>query len=270
MPTRYGGHFFVHPGAPHTLIAIAITHADLADSARQLAVRLQLPQAELNDIRFSLKLVLTPERLELRQYSPQAPGPVYVDFVHGQMAYRRRHGGGRKQAVAQAIGIKAGQRPRVLDATAGLGRDAFVLAELGCHVHMLERQPVIAALLQDGLTRATRDAELGLWIDQRLTLTVADSREFIHHLPTDQRPDVIYLDPMYPEREKTSLVKKAARALRLVVGDDPDAEALLSCALARARQRIVVKRPRYAPHLEQRQPSFSIDGKATRFDVYLS
>ncbi|SPW27561.1 Ribosomal RNA small subunit methyltransferase J [Edwardsiella tarda] len=108
-----------------------------------------------------LALVLTPQRLELRKLDEPKLGAIFVDFVGGTMAHRRRFGGGRGEAVAKAVGIKGGYLPDVVDATAGLGRDAFVLAALGCRVRMLERHPVVAALLDDGLQRGYADAEIG-------------------------------------------------------------------------------------------------------------
>jgi 16S rRNA (guanine1516-N2)-methyltransferase len=194
-------------------------------------------------------------------------GPVLVDFVGGRLGHRRRFGGGRGQTLARAIGLKGGACPRVLDATAGLGRDAFVLTVLGCTVEMLERDPVIAALLADGLRRARLDPELGPWIDQRLRLTVGDARDLLAGV--DPAPEVVYLDPMYPERQKSALVKKEMRVFRQLVGDDPDAPELLGLALGVARQRVVVKRPRQAPALAGPSPSLSLHGKTTRYDVYL-
>lgn len=97
-----------------------------------------------------MALVLTPEHLELRKRDEPKLGGIFVDFVGGAMAHRRRFGGGRGEAVAKAVGIKGDYLPDVVDATAGLGRDAFVLASVGCRVRMLERNPVVAALLDDG------------------------------------------------------------------------------------------------------------------------
>src|SRR5690606_23122611 len=107
-----------------------------------------------------------------------APGPVFADFVEGALAYRRLHGGGRGQPVARAVGLKPGIYPKVLDATAGLGRDAFVLAALGCEVVMLERSPIIAALLDDALARAALESEVAP-IVARMTLIQADARQWL-------------------------------------------------------------------------------------------
>ncbi len=110
-----------------------------------------------------MALALTTEHLELRKRDEPKLGGIFVDFVGGAMAHRRKFGGGRGEAVAKAVGIKGDYLPDVVDATAGLGRDAFVLASVGCRVRMLERNPVVAALLDDGLRAAmlTRKSAAG-------------------------------------------------------------------------------------------------------------
>ena len=252
------------------MIAVTATDPVLQDRAAALAQKLNLPLLPAPaESRFPWLLALTPERLELRAQGPAAPGPVYVDFINGPLAYRRRHGGGRRQPLARAVGLKGGVNPAVLDATAGLGRDAFVLACLGCSVHLVERSPVIAALVRDGLERAAQDPDIGTMVRERLRLTVADSRLLLAGLGESERPDVIYLDPMYPHRSKSALVRKEMRLLRGLVGDDPDAPALLAAALRCARRRVVVKRPRLAPALEGPRPDMSITAENTRFDVYV-
>lgn len=215
-------------------------------------------------------LYLTPDRLELREGGPNAPGPVYVDFARGRAAHRRRYGGGRNQPLARAVGSKTDRAILVVDATAGLGRDAFVLACLGCTVWMVERSPILAALLRDGLRRAALDPEIGPVVSERLHLVEADSRVFLAGLPDLQRPKVVYLDPMYPHRRKSARVKKEMRSLRELVGDDEDATELLAVALAHAKRRVVVKRPRLAPVLAGPSPGFQILSPNTRFDIYLT
>jgi len=214
----------------------------------------------------SPRLALTPERLELRALHSE--GPVYVDFVGGAVGHRRRFGGGRGQEIARSVGLKKGATPSVLDATAGLGRDAFVLASLGCTVTLIERAPVVAALLEDGLARARQDAEVAP-IAARMHLLCGNAVQLMMQLDEAARPDVVYLDPMYPHRRKSALVKKEMRLFRAVVGDDADADALLPAALACARQRVVVKRPDYAEPMAGRPPTMSIATKNHRFDVYV-
>ena len=252
------------------VIAVTARMPAAAACAVRLAMELRLPL--LTDCPVSgltHLLTLTGDRLELCELGPAAPGPVYVDFVAGTAAHRRRFGGGRSQPLARAVGLKGNAAPTVVDATAGLGRDAFVLACLGCTVRLLERSPIMAALLRDGLQRARQDPELGSLVAERLSLELADGQEWLRRLAPEQQPDVVYLDPMYPHRRKTALVSKEMRLLRQVAGADPDAPALLNAALGCARRRVVVKRPRLAPPLVGPPPTLRITAPNTRFDVYL-
>ncbi|MDX1656709.1 MAG: class I SAM-dependent methyltransferase [Candidatus Competibacteraceae bacterium] len=250
-----------------TSLAVAFRQPDLAFRAEALALELDLPLTFPGDHRFTHLLMVTPERLELQTTGPAAPGPVAVDFMAGRMDWRRRHGGGRNQPLGRAVGLKGGTAPRVLDPTAGLGRDGFVLAWLGCRVQLVERSPIIAALLTDALERVERDPELGALVAARLSLIVGDGQQVMRS--GFERPEVVYLDPMYPHRTKTALVKKEMRLLRSLVGGDPDAPDLLAAALDCATRRVVVKRPKGAPSLEGPKRSLTIEAKNTRFDIYL-
>ena len=202
------------------------------------------------------------------------PKPIYVDFTAGASDHRRRHGGGKSQLVAKAAGIKGTFRPQVLDLTAGLGQDGFVLATLGCTVQLVERVPVIAALLENGLKRARLSSELDLnHITSRLSLTIDNALNYLQKL---NRPvDLVYLDPMFPNRDKSAQVKKNMRAFQSIVGGDEDAGELLPLALEKAKYRVVVKRPRKAPSMDQQwpdlnlpKPNLMLAGKSTRFDIY--
>lgn len=196
--------------------------------------------------------------------------PLRVDFAEGRAAHRRRFGGGRGQLVARACGLAAGVTPSVIDATAGLGRDAFVLAGLGARVLLIERVAQIHALLADGLARAARDVETAA-IVARMQLVLGDAASELEALvaASDVAPQVIHLDPMFPHREKSALVKKEMRLFRELAGDDSDAPRLLEAALDVATHRVVVKRPRKAPPIEGPHPHHSIDGKTSRYDLYV-
>ena len=204
--------------------------------------------------------------LQLVELVAQAPGPVRVDFIEGATAHRRLHGGGSGQMIAKAVGVQQGVRPHVLDATAGLGRDAFVLATLGCTVEMIERQPLVAALLEDGLQRAALDAEVAP-IVARMRLHCGDAIDLLRAW-SGEPPQVIYLDPMFPHRDKSAMVKKEMRLFRPLVGVDLDAPALLEAALALATHRVVVKRSRKAPAIEGSKPGYALEGKSSRYDIY--
>ncbi|KNC12669.1 methyltransferase [Pantoea sp. RIT-PI-b] len=218
------------------------------------------------DVQATMALVLTQQHLELRKLDEPKLGGIFVDFVSGAMAHRRKFGGGRGEAVAKAVGIKSGYLPEVIDATAGLGRDAFVLAALGCRVRMLERHPVVAALLEDGLRRGYEDAEIGGWLRDRLTLLHVVSQQALSEITP--APDVVYLDPMYPHRQKSAMVKKEMRVFQSLVGPDQDADALLEPARRLAKKRIVVKRPDYAPPLAGVVTQDAVVTKSHRFDIY--
>ena len=230
--------------------------------AAHWAQRLNLPQQGEADF----ALTLGADGLQLAELGSQAPGPVRVDFVSGALAHRRLFGGGAGQMIAKAVGLQSGVRPSVLDATAGLGRDAFVLAELGCTVTMIERQPIIAALLEDGLLRAQTDDEVAL-IVARMQLLTGNAITLMQDWRGDS-PQVIYLDPMFPHRDKSALVKKEMRLFRPLVGDDDDAPALLAAALSLASHRVVVKRSRKAPAIDGTKPGYVLEGKSSRYDIY--
>jgi 16S rRNA (guanine1516-N2)-methyltransferase len=145
------------------------------------------------------------QRLQLIDQDEPGIAPVVIDFVSGKTAYRRKYGHAGGEPISKAVGIKKGHRPNIVDATAGWGRDAFVLATMGCRVHMIERSEVIAKLLEDGLHRAEQDEKIGGLIKDKLSLTCGDSRKEL--LQTPFEPEVIYLDPMFPQKEKSALVK---------------------------------------------------------------
>ncbi|MGD2073620.1 MAG: class I SAM-dependent methyltransferase [Gammaproteobacteria bacterium] len=207
--------------------------------------------------------------LQLRQAGPGAPGPIRTDFLSGALAHRLRYGGGRGQPLARAVGMKPGFSPSIWDATAGLARDALVLASLGSRVTLCERAPVLAALLEDALQRASGDTRAGPWLG-RMHVCFADSVEALAALPAVEHPDVVYLDPMYPPGKAGVLVKKEMRTLQLLLGADRDSADLLEAGLATAARRVVVKRPRRAGWLAQKPPSASIESRNTRYDLYVT
>jgi 16S rRNA (guanine1516-N2)-methyltransferase len=196
------------------------------------------------------------------------PSPVAVDFCSGALLHRLRGIGPRREDLARAVGLPAPRQLQVVDATAGWGRDSAVLAALGCAVTMIERHAVVAALLADGVARASLSAEAEVQrFLPRLRLVQADAADWLM-TAADPQPDVVLLDPMFPDRAGSAAVRKEMVLFQRLVGDDADAERLLVAALDRARHRVVVKRPLAAPPLQGRAPDFSLKGKSTRFDVY--
>ena len=244
-------------------ISISTDSNDLISKAQILAQQLALPFAELDPQQ--LQFVLTQQHHEIRD--PKLGNPIFIDFEQGKNAHRRQFGGGRGQALAKAIGLKKGATPNIIDATAGFGRDAFVLANLGCQIALLERNPLIASLLADALERAKDNADIQHVI-KRMTLEHTDAYGYLNKLK--HQPDAIYIDPMYPTREKSALVKKDMRLLHQLAGADTDSEQLLSLARTIALKRVVIKRPKSAPFIGEQKPTTSIESKNTRYDVYIS
>lgn len=252
-------------------IAVGYVLSSDVDMAKKIAQRWKFDyigdrNAVANHPHLEFLLQVNGQYLELCKLDEPKLGAISVDFVEGAVAHRRKFGGGRGQDIAKAVGLKHGFTPHVLDATAGLGRDAFVLASLGCKVTLMERMPVVAALLEDGLARAELNADIGTMISEQMELIHASSLE---KMSLAQAPDVVYLDPMYPHREKSAAVKKEMRVFQSLVGEDLDADGLLAPALELAKYRVVVKRPSYAPPLDDKKPSTSIKMKKNRFDVYV-
>ncbi len=196
---------------------------------------------------------------------------IFADFTAGKSQYRRLHGGGKGQDIAKAIGLNKIKEPQVLDLTAGMGADAFVLATLGCQVTMIERNLIVHALLRDALDRANLNTDNDLQnILKKITLINDNATAYLDNLSNMFLPDVIYLDPMFPQKTKSAQVKKEMQFFHDIVGSDLDSETLFLQALSKAKKRIVVKRPRLAEVISNKvKVDFVISGKSTRYDVYL-
>ncbi len=204
-------------------------------------------------------------------YPTIARKPFLISFTDGPLLYRSIHSG-KKQLIAKAVGLGKGAAPTITDVTAGWGRDGFILATLGCQVTLVERDPVVFRLLKDALHRAADHPEIGRWINQRISCLSSTGEEYLRQLndPT-QQPDVVYLDPMFPERKKKAAVKKDLQLLQVLV-DSPgsDAKELLALARGCAKSRVVVKRPAHGPTLCGGKADITYQGDSTRFDVYLN
>ena len=212
---------------------------------------------------FSFALEQSHERVQLRALHRPDYGPIFADWLSAET--RRRIAAGRKQLLARAVGLHKTRDLKILDATAGLGRDGYTLAALGAQVYMVERHAAIIALLRDAHARALACAD-AVAIAQRIEMIEGDAAQVF----VNGDWDVIYLDPMYPHRGKTALPQKEMQVFRDLVGADSDADALLAPALQAARQRVVVKRADKAPWLAQRAPALSLSGSQARFDIYLT
>lgn len=243
----------------------------LAQKAKELGLSLGLPflKPYEDSVSYPLLLYISSRGLELKARLGKTDkySTLFIDFTHGASGYRLFHNRTIHQPLAKACGVVSGFRPDIVDVTAGLGGDAFVLASLGCRVILIERSPILGALLADGLARAKNDRKSADIVDKYLTLIMGDSINQLQRI--DIQPHTIYMDPMYPHRRKAALNKLEMRIIRQLVGDDHDSPALFQQALETAANRVVVKRPKGAPTIDERQPSHTIDMKNSRFDVYL-
>ena len=246
--------------------------ADNPERIALLATQLQLPL--IDDIAALpadcvALLQYCDNTLQLLPADNRQSGPVFVDFCKGTNAHRLQGGA---ELIAKAVRGRSKEPLRVLDATAGLGRDSFVLAGRGFTVHMLERSPIVAALLADGLGRARQCGDTQLEeIVRRMTVTSIDAASYLSALSDTQFPDVIYLDPMFPPSDKSALVKKEMRLFQqLFHTEAEDQTGLLTLARRRARLRVVVKRPRKAEPLARQASDYALEGKSVRFDVYVA
>lgn len=190
---------------------------------------------------------------------------IRVDFAQNQFQYRLAHLQGRNELIIKAIGWKKGATPTVFDTTAGFGREAFLMAAVGCNVILFERHPTIAALLKEGLARGAEDPNLSS-IVARMHLIETCAIGYLQN-PSLAAPEIIYCDPMFEARTKSALVKKERQVLQAVVGPDLDAAELVQLAIKSASKRVVVKRPRLAAPLVD-APRMSFSARSHRFDVY--
>lgn len=242
-------------------IAIHFTSKELQPRAEILAKTLQLPITS-TPLYYDYLLYLTPTYLGLKKTNSKS-NPLYVDFLSPSMQYRERHASVKNERLARALGLKKNTSPIIIDATGGLGRDSFIVASLGFHMTLLERSPIIYALLLDGIERA----QLQLPAVRRLTLIHTNALTWLPQ--QTEKPDIIYLDPMFEERKKSARPKKEMLIFHDIVGDDTDSGLLLTSSLACAKSRVVVKRPRLAQPLNEIIPSYSLNGNSCRFDIYL-
>jgi 16S rRNA (guanine1516-N2)-methyltransferase len=194
------------------------------------------------------------------------PAKLMVDFTRGAVGYRLKFGGGRGQALSRACGFSKGQTPSIVDATAGLGRDSFLLASLGAEVKLIERSKHLHKLLEDGMAHACDAGYPFKDIMNRMTLIHGDARDVLPALA----PDVVLVDPMHPPRGNSALVKIEMRQLRDIVGADADAFEVMQVALFAAKKRVVLKWPLRAVSMpDLKAYSHQILGKSTRFDVFM-
>ena len=190
--------------------------------------------------------------------------PLLIDFSSGYFSHRLKNITFKKELIARAVGAKS--LAKVLDCTGGLGRDAFLLASLGCCVTMIERSQVLALLLEDALKRALRHPDLGD-IAMRINLLAMDARHYLSRM--DVVPDVIILDPMFPDRKKSAKVKGDMQIVQRFLGKDEDVRALFDSAMNTQCPRVVMKRPLYDKSKLPVKPTNTMMGSSVRFDIFI-
>lgn len=238
------------------LSGIICRREELLPEARKLAQTLGLP---LTDDSAGLCLVLDRDGLSLCE------GRVSVRVDFSEYAKRARPENLSGELLLKAA--KPGKREGLyaVDATAGFGEDSFLLAAAGYSVTMFERNPITAALLEDGLARGKSDPGIA-HILSRMTLVRGDAIEQLPRL--ERRPDVVLLDPMFPQRKKGSAPKKKAQMLEKLEPPCTDGEQLIAAALTTGAEKIIIKRPRTGETLGGRKPDYSISGDAVRYDCF--
>lgn len=188
-----------------------------------------------------------------------------IDFLSKQLTYRRSQATLKNELLARAIGKHPNEAPTIVDATAGLGRDSFILASLGFNITLIERDPALYKVLAAAIAAATPTIPE---IMQRMRLIHADSITWLKQLNDNERPDTIYLDPMFPTRKKSASVKKSMAIVQELLGTSTDNTLLFETALQMAKRRVIVKRPRTAAKISDHAVNFQLNGRTSRFDVY--
>lgn len=257
-------------------IAVSFTPnlPELREKASLLASQPPFFAVDLKSFTGEMLLLYTPDGLGLHEFQGKKrrlKEVLRVDFLSSRTVWRLAHDNTIKQPLARAAGIRAGFRPQIFDASAGLGQDAFVLASLGCSVTLCERNPLPAALLRDGMARALQSqGEIGDIVRERMQLLTGESGKVLQEECASGRNfDTVYFDPMYPHTSSSAANKKAMRLIRSFVGDDDDSTRFMTTAEALQSKRIAIKRPSDAPLISEQQPHHVVKGKSCRYDIYL-
>ena len=247
-------------------VAILSGVGELIPQNLALAEELGLPMAskfDAMDRHFDFYLHYDEKGLSLHSNLDQTLGAVRVNFDNTALN-RRSKDSLSNQNLIKAVGLK--QKLSVLDAMTGLGSDAFLLARAGCRVTMLERNEIVFSLLRDGLFRGSKGLPETRAAVAEMMLLKGDFLEKNDELGNF---DVLYIDPMFPIKRNTARSKKPMYLLQQLLGEAQEETDLLSLALSKARDRVVVKRAKRSPNYNNRKPDINFKGTSSRYDVYL-
>jgi 16S rRNA (guanine1516-N2)-methyltransferase len=196
--------------------------------------------------------------------------PLCIDFSQGIYRKRLYEGLTYREPLARAVGLRAGETKHILDGTAGLCRDAFVLAVLGAKLTLVDRSPIVYALIEDARRRGMAQGAYLSGILSRMPCVCADLLDYIQIKPPALLEyDVIYLDPMFPEARKSALAKKEMQILQKICQNSRDLSVLLEASLEYTRERVVIKRSTDQKPICLKRLGFSITQRLVAFDVYL-
>ena len=251
-------------GAPAVIVVFG-NSSDVRERALASHLNIELVEDDAlanYEVQFYLKYL--PAGLSLCESGKNAAGPTRVDFYDAGLTLRASDSI-KQQNLIRALGLKKHPSSRILDGMAGLGKDAFLMACAGCSVQMLEKSPIVHALLKDGLERLS--VGMGGVSNPSLELQQAD---FLSCDYNKQNFDIVYLDPMYPIAGRKSRAKKDMDRLHELVGIDTQEHRQLDKALSIAGRRVIIKRPKNAPDFAAKKPDISYRGSSSRFDVYLT
>lgn len=217
--------------------------------------------SENNNNPSDISLVQTEEGLVLTD------GKLSMKGDFSGMLPRLKQGNLEREILVKAVRIKGVKNEdiTVVDATAGMGEDSLLLAAAGFKVLLFEKNHVIASLLEDALQRAKKEEMLAKTVS-RMTFSEGSSVEAMNKMKKGDA-DVIYLDPMFPQRSKSGLIKKKFQLLQQIESPCDDEEELLFAAKKAEPKKIVIKRPLKGPFLAGIKPDYSVNGKAIRYDV---
>jgi 16S rRNA (guanine1516-N2)-methyltransferase len=187
-------------------------------------------------------------------------GLMTFDFLETYSYHQRQQYAITKEPLARALGIKGNVKPIIWDTTCGTGKDSLLIHYFGGNLKSFERHPAVYLLLEDAKRRYPLNFEIEF----------ADPLRLYKNVPESDRPDVIYYDPMFPEKigsKKSALPRKEMRIFKEIVGEDLDSREFLEWALSVAKERVVVKRSLAAVPIKE-NPTASYSGKSTRYDMY--